>query len=188
MRSLCLLPGGLGRFVPCSVGANHCRLRHVVWEKSGHGLTSRPRESASEVFLDELLLLFQYPPKSSRALLAGTLPFRYCSTRLASRLLAWRLRVPGHVAEVLEPRMVVGLRWVLRESRGLVVLVLLGKIRLNRKTPGLLVGHSVHSRPRDWKRLHCVGFSDVSGADCKGRRCNQHDDGVTPVFHRTGVG
>ena len=23
MRSLCFLPGGLGRFVPCSIGANH---------------------------------------------------------------------------------------------------------------------------------------------------------------------
>ena len=34
MRSLCLLPGGLGRFVPCSVGANHCRLRHLGWERS----------------------------------------------------------------------------------------------------------------------------------------------------------
>ena len=45
MRSLCLLPGGLGRFVPFSVGANHCRLRHIGWEKCGHGLTSRPRES-----------------------------------------------------------------------------------------------------------------------------------------------
>ena len=30
MRSLCVLPGGLGRFVPCSIGANHCRLRHFV--------------------------------------------------------------------------------------------------------------------------------------------------------------
>ena len=50
MRSLCLLPGGLGRFVPCSIGANHCRLRHIGWEKCGHGLTSRPRESASEPF------------------------------------------------------------------------------------------------------------------------------------------
>ena len=38
MRSLCLLPGGLGRFVPCSTGANHCRLRHIGWEKCGHGL------------------------------------------------------------------------------------------------------------------------------------------------------
>ena len=31
MRSLCSLPGGLGRFVPCSIGANHCRLRHIGW-------------------------------------------------------------------------------------------------------------------------------------------------------------
>ena len=51
MRSLSLLPGGLRRFVPCSIGANHCRLRHIGWEKCGHGLTSRPRESASELFL-----------------------------------------------------------------------------------------------------------------------------------------
>ena len=48
MRSPCMLPGGLGRFVPCFIGANHCRLRHVGWEKCGHGLTSRPRESAFE--------------------------------------------------------------------------------------------------------------------------------------------
>ena len=74
MRSLCLLPGGLGRFLPCSIGANHCRLRHIGWEKCGHGLTSRRRESASEHFLDELLGLFRYPPGSGRALLAGTLP------------------------------------------------------------------------------------------------------------------
>ena len=54
MRSLCLLPGGLGRFVPCSVGANHCRLRHVGGERCSHGLTSRPQESASGPFLDQL--------------------------------------------------------------------------------------------------------------------------------------
>ena len=40
MLSLCLLLGRLGRFVPCSIGANHCRLRHIGWEKCGHGLTS----------------------------------------------------------------------------------------------------------------------------------------------------
>ena len=55
MRSLCLRPGGLGRFVPCSIGTDHCRLRHIGWEKCGHGLASRPRESASEGFLNELL-------------------------------------------------------------------------------------------------------------------------------------
>ena len=65
MRSLCLLPGGLGRFAPCSVGANHCRLRLIGWGKCGHGLTSRPRESASVPFLDELLVLFRYPPACS---------------------------------------------------------------------------------------------------------------------------
>ena len=83
MRALCLLPGGLGRFVPCSIGANHCRLRHIGWEKCGHGLTSRPRESASELFLNELLTLFRYLPKSGRALLNGTLPLRYCASRFA---------------------------------------------------------------------------------------------------------
>ena len=33
MRSLCLLPGGLRRFVPCSIGADHCRLRQIGWGK-----------------------------------------------------------------------------------------------------------------------------------------------------------
>ena len=83
MRSLCLLHGGLRWFVPCSIGANHCRLRHIGWENGGHGLTSRPRESASELFLNELLSLFRYPPKSGRALLSGTLPLRYCAARFA---------------------------------------------------------------------------------------------------------
>ena len=48
MRSLCLLPGGLGWFVPCSIGANHCRLRHIgcgrsVVMVSLPGIVSRPR-------------------------------------------------------------------------------------------------------------------------------------------------
>ena len=87
MRALCLLPGGLGRFVPCSIGANHCRLRHVGWEKCGHGLSSRPRESASELFLNELLTLFRYLSKSGRALHGGTLPLRYCAARFFYRFL-----------------------------------------------------------------------------------------------------
>ena len=75
MRSLCLLPGGLGRFVPCFIGANHCRLRHIGWEKCGHGLTFRPRESASEPFLNERLGLFQYPPGSGVLYLLVLFPF-----------------------------------------------------------------------------------------------------------------
>ena len=66
------------------------------WEKCGHGLTSRPRESASELFLNELLELFQYPPGSGRALLAGTLPLRYCAARFACRTRTWRLPESGH--------------------------------------------------------------------------------------------
>ena len=85
MRSLCLLPGGLGRFVPCSIGANHCRLRHIGWEMCGHGLTSRPRESASELFLNELLTLFRYPPRSGLALLNGTLLLRYCAAKQTNK-------------------------------------------------------------------------------------------------------
>ena len=42
LRALRALPGGLGRFLPCAVGANHSRLRHIGWDKYGHGLTSRP--------------------------------------------------------------------------------------------------------------------------------------------------
>ena len=101
MRSLCMLPGGLGRFVPCSFGANHCRLLHVGWKRCSHGLTSRPQESASAPILDQLLLLFHHPPKSSGALLAGTLPLRYCSAKFASRTPFWALPVPGHVAGLI---------------------------------------------------------------------------------------
>ena len=101
MRSLCLLPGGLVGFVPCSICANHWRLRFFGWEKCGHGLTSRPHESASELFLNELLGLFCYPPGSGRALLAGTLPLRYFAARFTCRTPTWRLPVSGHVVDLV---------------------------------------------------------------------------------------
>ena len=44
-RGLRDLPLGIRRF---DIGANHCRLRHIGWERCGHGLTSRPQETASE--------------------------------------------------------------------------------------------------------------------------------------------
>ena len=130
VRSLCFLPGGLGRFVPCSTGANHCRLRHIGWERCGHGFISRPRESASEPFFSELLGLFSYPSGSARALLAGTLPVRYCTAMLAGSLLggcrcldtllAWLLLILGFLR-------VVGLRFLVGRFTGLVVLVRDGK-------------------------------------------------------------
>ena len=64
-------------------------------------MDSRPRESASEPFFNELLGLFNYPPGSARALLAGTLPLRCCATRFASGAPTWRLPMPGHVARLL---------------------------------------------------------------------------------------
>ena len=78
-RALVGLLGGIRRFVSCDVGANHCVLRHIRWERCGHGLISRPRESASEDFLTELLVLFGYLSGSAAALLGGELPLRYCS-------------------------------------------------------------------------------------------------------------
>ena len=119
------------RFVACSIGANHCRLRHIGWEKCGHGLTSRPRESASLPFLDELLALFKYPSGSGRALLDGILPLRYCSARFACLTPSWRLPVPGllEIWLLLILMMVVGLLLMrlVRVFSGLVDLVSLGK-------------------------------------------------------------
>ena len=168
MRSLCMLPGGLGWFVPCSAGANHCRLRHVGWERCSHGLTSRPRESASGAFLDQLFLLIQYPPGSSGALLAGSLPLWCFSTEFARRVPFWTLPVPGHVAGLIAADVQASqvdevevawreIHWVSGSCPGRK------RIQLNRKTPAHLVGLSMHVRPRVWKRLHFSGFSDISG-------------------------
>ena len=193
MRSLCLLPAGLRRFVPCSIGANHCRLRHIGWEKCGYGLTSRPRESASELFFDELLSLFRYPSRSGRALLNGTLPLRYCAVRFAHNTPTWRLPVSGQVSRLVAAYpdsagdcsgegFAFGVPLVSRSSPVRI------RFRLNRKTPAHLAGFSAHSRPRVWKRLRRVGFSDPSMPDHTRRRC---DHAVWDSVHghdRVGVG
>ena len=106
------LPGFLRVFVPCDIVANHCRLRHIGWERCGHGLTSRPRESASEGFLNEPLVLFGYPYGCAAALLSGVLPLRNCSGRFACRVPTWSLPAHVHVrgliaeaaGDVLAPR------------------------------------------------------------------------------------
>ena len=147
---------GLGWFVPCSLGANHRRLRHTGWEKCGHGLTSRPRESAWEGFGDELLVLFGYPSGSAMALLGGELPLRYCSGKFACRVPTWGLPACGHVRGLVTefagveeevpwsrplahgqlPRLVGG-HWVLGGGR---VLGGVKRVRLHRKTPAHLTG------------------------------------------------
>ena len=100
-RALSLLPGGLRRFIPGGIGANHSRLRHIGWDKCSHGLTSRPRETSSVWFLDELLVLFGYPSASGAGLLAGTLLLKYFSESFARRVPTWRLPGDGSVASFL---------------------------------------------------------------------------------------
>ena len=46
------------------------------------------------------------------------------------------------------------------------------RFRLNRKTPAHFVGILTHSRPRVWKRLRQVGFSDPFMPDHTRRRCD----------------
>ena len=43
VRALAKLPGGLGRFMPCSLGTHLSR--NVGWNQCSHGLSSRPLES-----------------------------------------------------------------------------------------------------------------------------------------------
>ena len=155
-----MLPGGLRRFVTCSIGANHCRLRHIGREKCGHGLSSRPRESASEPFLNELLSLFRYPTRSGRALINGTLPLRYCAVRFARSTPTWRLPVSGQVSRLVAayPDFAgecngegVALRAPLVSKSGPVQ----KRFRLIRKTPAHLVGYRlslVHVYGRDCVR------------------------------------
>ena len=137
--------------------------------------------------------LFRYPPGSGRALLAGSLPLRYCAARFACKTPTWSLPGSGQVAclvaayreaaggsgrEVSYP----GVHWVSGSGPGKK------RSRLNRKTPAHLAGIMIHSRPRVWKRLRHVGFSGISMPDHKRRRCDQAYEGSTPAQDRTGVG
>ena len=112
LRALGGLPGGLGRFLPCRLSANHCRLRSISWERCGH--TSRPLEASGTGFLDDLLSLFGYPSGSGQSLLDGSLRMRYCSTIFSSRKPTWKLSPFGGVAvlvaAVAVPPLEAGLR------------------------------------------------------------------------------
>ena len=45
VRALAKLPGGIGGFLPCKIGSQMSRLRHLERNQCSHGLTSRPLES-----------------------------------------------------------------------------------------------------------------------------------------------
>ena len=141
-------------FVPVrSMGANHCSLRHLGWERCSHGLTSRPHESASEPFLIDLLGLIRYPPGSGRASHAGTLPLRYCAARFACRTPTWLLPVSGHVDDLVTASVGAvreafvddtrqGVHWFSVSGPGRK------RIRLNGETPAHFAGFINQSRPK----------------------------------------
>ena len=102
LRALGDLPDGLGRFLPCRIGAKHCRLRSIGWERCGHGLTSRPLEASGAVFLDDLLSLFGYPGGSGQSLVDGSLRMRYCSANFSHKKPTWGLPHSGGVAALVD--------------------------------------------------------------------------------------
>ena len=98
VRALGKLPGGLGRFLPCSLGSHLSRLRHVGWNQCTHGLISRPSESCHHQCLMAICGVLGYPEGSALELLDGTLKLRYCTDLFTKRLPPWSL-----------PRFVLGL-------------------------------------------------------------------------------
>ena len=91
MRSLCTLPGGIGRFVLCMIGANHCRLRHIGCEKCGHE-GRLPRWPFFMSVWSSSGTLLRFAP----ALLDGVLPLRG-----TSKVLTWCLLPCGSVANLV---------------------------------------------------------------------------------------
>ena len=143
--------------------------------------------------MDKLLALFRYPSGSGRALLAGTLPLRYCATRFACMTPSWRLPVHGSVRSLVAACSGAGGKAAVDEV-GRDVFWACGsgpgrkRIRLIRKTPAHLAGYVTHSRPKVWKRLRHVGFHLILDSDHKRRRCEQNRDDSIPSHERTGVG
>ena len=84
-RSLGTLPGGLGRFIPGSLGTHLCRLSHLGWLQCSHGLTCRPMESCMPGCLKPLLDLLGYPATAISALSNGPLRIRNCTYPFAKK-------------------------------------------------------------------------------------------------------
>ena len=197
-RALRMLPGGLGRFLPGGIGANHCRLRHIGWDKCCHGLSSRPRETSSVWFLDDLLVLFGYCAGSGADLLAGVLPLRYSSDYFACKVPTWRLLVVGSVTSFLASGGLNqgGPSALSAALGGACVRLASGsvggvkRVRLHRKTPAHLArrGSRAQFRSRVWKRLRDPLGSDSGLPGVKILRVHQEDEGHVPGLAREGIG
>ena len=188
LRFLGNLPGGLGSVF--TLPYHHCRLRHLGWEKCGHGLTSRPRETSDPAFLDSLLEVFGYPVKSGRLLLTGEVPLRYYSGNFALRKPSWSLPEVGGVQSLIADtsfrsagggQLQAGSCWTKRAGG------IWKRVRLTKKTDGCLVRirDDLHVAPsKRWKRLHVfVIFGDDDR--CKRRSLSLHGHGFFP---REGIG
>ena len=172
LRALRVLPGGLGRFIPCRIGANHCRLRAVGWERCCHGITSRPLEASAPRVLGSLLTLFGYPVGSEAALCAGRLRMRYCDFSFANKKLTWGLPRDVKIAHLLLhepgngevgnalPSRPGSLEFRLEQDR-----VFPKRIRLNKKTPVRDIQFVYRGQPipRRWKRLRDPEHDRVDG-------------------------
>ena len=86
VRTLGKLLGGIGRFLPCSVGGHLSRLGHLGWGQCSHGLTSRPLESCHRNCLQAACMVSGYPQGAAADLLDGTLKLRYCTTVFTRRV------------------------------------------------------------------------------------------------------
>ena len=164
-RALVRLPGGLGRFLPGRIVANHGRLRHIGWEKCCHGLTCRPRESSGEGFLSDLLGLLGYPSGSGAALLDGSLKLRYNTFPFARKKPTLRLPAGGQVPGIIASfDYAPAGRRRLGSGEGSFVSHSFKRVRLTKKTPCAKVCR-VSIRP-----IPDVGGHDPLGDESPGPR------------------
>ena len=153
VRALAKLPGGLGRFLPCSLGSRMSRLRHLGWNQCSHGLTSRPLESCHHQCLKAMCGVLDYPKGSALELLDGTFKLRYCTDLFTKRFLPWSLPKVGYGVGKRHVRVMFLLLVIF-----LMQVVIGGeRVRLTKKTrPGevlRIIPDPGHPTPRRWKRL-----------------------------------
>ena len=159
IRALAKLHGGLGRFLPCSLGSHMSRLRHLGWNQCSHGLTSRPFESCHHQCLKAVCGVLGYPKGSASELLDGTLKLRHCTDVFTMRFPPWSL-----------PR--VGTMGCKKQSITTGYLLKAGssvgkRVQLTKKTRPCDTFHGIpdhgHPTPRRWKRLRPPSSVGVGG-------------------------
>ena len=148
VRALAKLPGGLGRFLPCRLGSQMSRLRHLGWNQCSHGLTSWPSESCHHQCL-KAVRFWDILRGSALELLDGTLKLRHCTTLFSMRFHPWSLAGIGNGG---------GQRQFITPGHLLDAGGNVGKrVQLTRKTRPGVSSHSVpdpgHPTTRRWKRL-----------------------------------